>query len=100
MRRTISDHERIRRQRGYRVGELAEMIGVSSSYVSLVEGGLEPGSQRYRTAAAKALGVPEDLLFDTPAPTPRKTRRTPDMRTPGLAGRKGVRGDERGQSTA
>jgi hypothetical protein len=36
---------------------------VSRSYVSLVEGGREKPSKRYRKAASRVLGVPEDLLF-------------------------------------
>jgi transcriptional regulator with XRE-family HTH domain len=36
---------------------------VSRSSVSLVEGGREKPSKRYRKAASRVLGVPEDLLF-------------------------------------
>lgn len=68
MRRTISKHEEIRRRRGFTVTALAEAIGVSHSYVSLVEGGLEKPSRRYRKAAARVLGVPEDLIFEPTAP--------------------------------
>jgi transcriptional regulator with XRE-family HTH domain len=64
MRRTISKHEEIRRLRGFTVSALAEEIGFSHSYVSLVEGGLEKPSARYRKAAARVLGVPEDLIFE------------------------------------
>jgi transcriptional regulator with XRE-family HTH domain len=64
MRRTISKHEEIRRLRGYTITALAAAVGVSHSYVSLVEGGLERPSPRYRKAAARVLGVPEDLIFE------------------------------------
>ena len=66
MRRTISKHEEIRRRRGYTVTALAAAIGVSHSYVSLVEGGLEKPSPGYRQKAASVLEVPEDLIFDEP----------------------------------
>jgi transcriptional regulator with XRE-family HTH domain len=76
MRRTISKHEEIRRLRGFTVSSLAEAIRVSHSYVSLVEGGLEKPSPRYRKAAARVLGVPEDLIFEpvttATAPSPTK----------------------------
>lgn len=65
MRRTISKHEQIRRQRGFTITALAQAIGVSHSYVSLVEGGFEKGSPRYRKAAARVLRVPEDFLFES-----------------------------------
>lgn len=64
MRRTISKHEELRRMRGFTITALAEEIGVSRSYVSLVEGGLEKPSRRYRKAAARVLRVPDDLIFD------------------------------------
>lgn len=89
MRRTISKHEEIRRRRGFTVTALAKAIGVSHSYVSLVEGGLEKPSSRYREAACAVLGVPQDILFDA----------SPEMRTPGLAGRKGVREDVHAESS-
>ncbi len=63
MRRTISKHEEIRRLRGFTITALAEDIGVSRSYVSQVEGGIEKPSRRYREAAARILGVTEDLIF-------------------------------------
>lgn len=64
MRRTISRHEQIRRARGFTVTRLAREFGVFHSYVSLVEGGLEKPSPRYRKAASAILGVPQDLIFD------------------------------------
>ena len=64
MRRQISRHEHVRRARGFTVTRLAQEIGVSHSYVSLVEGGLEKPSARYREAASAVLGVPQDLIFD------------------------------------
>ena len=76
MRQTISKHEEIRRLRGFTVSGLAAAIGVSHSYVSLVEGGLEKPSRRYRKAAARVLRVPEDLIFEpvtaATAPSPTK----------------------------
>jgi transcriptional regulator with XRE-family HTH domain len=64
MRRSISRHEQIRRARGYTVTRLAQAIGYSHSYVSLVEGGLEKPSPRYREAVSAVLAVPQDLIFD------------------------------------
>jgi transcriptional regulator with XRE-family HTH domain len=64
MRRSISRHEQIRRARGYTVTRLAQEIGVSHSYVSLVEGGLEKPSPRYRETVSAVLCVPQDLIFD------------------------------------
>ena len=74
MRREISEHERIRRKRGYTLTALAREIGVSRTYCSLVEGGLEKPSVRYREAASRALGVPEDLLFPTVFQSTRERR--------------------------
>jgi transcriptional regulator with XRE-family HTH domain len=64
MRRKISRHEQIRRARGYTITRLAREIGVSHSYVSLVEGGLEKPSPRYREAVSAALGVHPEVIFD------------------------------------
>jgi transcriptional regulator with XRE-family HTH domain len=44
---------------------LAARANVSTTYVSLVEGGLEKPSPRYRKAVSKILGVPEELIFET-----------------------------------
>ena len=76
MRRTISKHEEYRRLKGYTLTALADAIGVSRSYASLVEGGLEKPSRRYRKAASRVLGVPEDLIFEpvTTATPPSSTR--------------------------
>jgi transcriptional regulator with XRE-family HTH domain len=63
VRRTISEHEQIRRRRGLTITELARRAGFSRPYMSRVEGGLQKASPRYRSAVAKALGVPEELIF-------------------------------------
>ena len=65
MRRTISRHEQTRRACGYTITRLAHEIGVSHSYVSLVEGGLEKPSPRYQKAVSKTLGVPLELIFES-----------------------------------
>lgn len=64
VRTRISQHETVRRRLGWGVRELAKATGFSHSYVSQVEGGLIPPSERYRTAAANALEVPEEVLFE------------------------------------
>jgi predicted transcriptional regulator len=46
MRKTISQHEVIRRRRGFTQTALAARANVSPAYVSLVEGGLEKPSPR------------------------------------------------------
>jgi transcriptional regulator with XRE-family HTH domain len=60
----ISTHEEFRRRRGFTVTELARAIDFSHAYVSRVEGGDLRPSARYRAAVAKALRVPEDVVFD------------------------------------
>jgi transcriptional regulator with XRE-family HTH domain len=64
MRKTISQHEVIRRRRGFTQTALAARANVSPAYVSLVEGGLEKPSPRYRKAVSKILAVPEELIFE------------------------------------
>jgi len=63
VRRTVSAHEQIRRRAGLTITALAERSGYSRPYVSLVEGGLQKPSARYRATIAKALDVPEELIF-------------------------------------
>jgi transcriptional regulator with XRE-family HTH domain len=60
---TITEHERIRRLRRLLVTEQASRTGFSHGYVSMVESGKIRPSARYRAAAAKALDVPESILF-------------------------------------
>jgi transcriptional regulator with XRE-family HTH domain len=59
----ITEHERLRRLRSLSVTEMALETGFSHSYVSQVEGGYLPPSDRYRAAAARVLGVPVEALF-------------------------------------
>ncbi len=56
----------MRRRFGFNVTGLATAIGFSHAYVSRVEGGTLRPSVRYRAAVSKALGIPEELLFDEP----------------------------------
>lgn len=72
----ITEHERIRRQRGLSITELARRMGYSRPTVSLIEGGRQKPSPRYRAAAARVLRVPEDLIF------------TPEVREAGFPGPK------------
>ena len=59
--RPVSAFERIRRARGLRQGDVAELAGVSRSYIALAEGGWRPPLPR-QEAIANALGVtPADL---------------------------------------
>ena len=60
----ITQHEVLRRQRGLMTKDIASAIGVSSAYVSLIEGGLKPASPRYRKGLSDLLKVPEDIIFD------------------------------------
>jgi transcriptional regulator with XRE-family HTH domain len=64
VRRTISQHEQIRRQFGYSVTGLATGINFSHAYVSRVEGGTLKPSARYREAVSEFLGVPQELIFE------------------------------------
>ena len=59
----ITEHERLRRLTHRSVTELAREIGFSHSYVSQVESGRVRPSLRYRKAVARALGMPEGVLF-------------------------------------
>lgn len=62
----ITEHERLRRLRGLSVTDMARETGFSHGYVSMVEGGQERGSARYRAAATRVLGVPEGMVFPEP----------------------------------
>lgn len=60
----ISQHEILRRQRGFLLTQLATELQVSHPYVSLIEGRQKQASERYRQAVASLLKVPEDVIFD------------------------------------
>lgn len=60
----ISQHEILRRQRGYLLTQMAKALNVSHPYVSLIEGRQKQASARYRSAVATLLKVPEDVIFD------------------------------------
>jgi transcriptional regulator with XRE-family HTH domain len=53
----------MRRRRGFSVTGLALATGFSHAYVSRLEGGDLRPSSRYRRAVAKALALPEDVIF-------------------------------------
>lgn len=55
--------ERVLEQQGRTVSWLARKSGVSVSYAWLMLQGKRPLTAEFRTAAAEALGVPEDILF-------------------------------------
>lgn len=59
----VTEHERLRRLRGLSVSEMAVRTAFSHSYVSQVEGGHLPPSDRYQAAAARVLGVPVEAVF-------------------------------------
>lgn len=60
--------ERVLEQQGRSVAWLARMANVDPSYAWRMLSGERPLTADFRTAAAKALGVPEDILFaETPA---------------------------------
>lgn len=59
--------ERVLEQQGRKLTWLAEKAGVSISYASLMIAGKRPLTPEFRTAAAEALGVPEDVLFPAEA---------------------------------
>ncbi len=61
----ITPHETMRRRRGFTVTQLAKAVGVTHAYVSQVEHGVTKPSPRYRAAASRVLGVPEELLFES-----------------------------------
>jgi transcriptional regulator with XRE-family HTH domain len=63
VRRAISRHEEIRRSCGLTQAELAERTGYARGYVARVEVGDANPSARYRKAIARALRVPEELIF-------------------------------------
>lgn len=67
VRKVITEHERIRRSCGFGVVALARATGYSHTYVSFVEGGQTKPSPKYKQAAAKVLGVPEELIFGGPS---------------------------------
>jgi transcriptional regulator with XRE-family HTH domain len=79
--RPVGEHERYRRLRGHSITSLAAAIGRSRLWVSRIENGHETPSAKYRRDVAKALAVPEELIFP------------PEKRVPGLAGQQGTRED-------
>ena len=62
-RAVVTQHELMRRQRGFTVTRLAAGMDVSHAYVSRIEGQQIPASARYRAAVARLLGVSEGSLF-------------------------------------
>ena len=63
MRRAVTPHEEIRRRCGLTQAELAARAGYARAYVARVECGDARPSARYRAAIARALSVPEELIF-------------------------------------
>lgn len=64
VRTKISQHEVFRRHKGLSVTGLADRLGCSHTYVSLVEGARQAASPKYRKALTALLGVDEGLVFD------------------------------------
>ena len=65
-----SNVERILEQQGRTIAWLARKAGVSVAYAWRMLRGERPMTSAFRTAAAEALGVPEDILFTPPSPAP------------------------------
>jgi transcriptional regulator with XRE-family HTH domain len=63
VRRPVSTHEEIRRLCGLTQAELAEKAGYARAYVARVECGDAQPSASYREAIARALNVPEKMIF-------------------------------------
>jgi transcriptional regulator with XRE-family HTH domain len=57
--------EEWRRRRGLSGAALARQVGVSRQHVSRIESGHTRPSPRMRRALSQALGVPEEVLFET-----------------------------------
>lgn len=55
---------RLRKERGWRLGDLAERTGLSTSYLSRIEGGEREPSIAALFAVARAYGVPFHSLFE------------------------------------
>ncbi len=53
----------LRRNRGWSQQYLADLIGVTRVYVSLVESGREPASSRFRVACSELFDAPEWIVF-------------------------------------
>lgn len=64
VRARITQHEILRRHKGLSMSGLGDLVGCSYSYVSQVEGGHIPASEKYRKSVADKFGVDESLLFD------------------------------------
>jgi predicted transcriptional regulator len=60
--RPVGAFERIRRERGLRQADLAELAGVSRSYIAMCEQGWRPPGAR-QEAIASALKVSRDQLW-------------------------------------
>lgn len=58
--------DRVLDQQGRSRAWLAREAGVSASYASLMLDGKRPLTDDFKAAAAKALGVPIDILFAEP----------------------------------
>lgn len=63
MHRTLSQLRLARLQRGLSQTELAELAGVSQTYVSALERGLQPTRSSLPKRIAAELGIPEASLF-------------------------------------
>lgn len=55
--------DRVLEQQGRSLAWLARKAGVSVSYAHLMLNGKRPLTDDFKTKAAEALGVPEDILF-------------------------------------
>jgi len=53
----------VRKERGIKQYELAEMLNVSPSYLSKVEKGIQHPTEKFRKQCAKVLKVKEKVLF-------------------------------------
>lgn len=58
------EHERIRRNRGLSLSDLATRLGFSVSYASRVERRLAPANLAYQRAFARALRARREDVFD------------------------------------
>jgi hypothetical protein len=64
VRRTITNHERFRRQADLSVTGLSRRVPCDHAYTSRIESGLVPASEQYQRRVAELLGVRRDVLFD------------------------------------
>lgn len=59
--------ERVLAKQGRSIAWLAREAGISRAYAWKMLHGDSPMTAEFKAAASKALGVPEDVLFDAPA---------------------------------